>query len=75
MSVNMPFPSAPVHSDLFHRAAHVSLHFIVVGASVGGLSVAYNLRQAGHSVRVLEKSPKSTFEDVSGPFTRLIFDA
>ena len=62
MSILMPFPPSPVYSNLFHRTADVSLHFIVVGGSVGGLSAAYNLLQAGHTVHVLEKS--SGFENV-----------
>ncbi|THH08949.1 hypothetical protein EW145_g2356 [Phellinidium pouzarii] len=52
----MAFPSSPVHSDLLRRHAAVCLDIIVIGASIGGLSAAYNLKQAGHNVRVLEKS-------------------
>ncbi|KAH8110329.1 FAD/NAD-binding domain-containing protein [Phellopilus nigrolimitatus] len=36
--------------------AGVALQFIVVGGSIAGLSCAYNLRQAGHRVRVLERT-------------------
>lgn len=53
---SMPFPATPVHENLFHRRAAVSLDIIVVGGSISGLSAAYNLRQAGHNVRVLERS-------------------
>lgn len=52
----MTFPTSPVLKDLFHRRSAVSLDFIVIGASIAGLSAAYNLKQAGHNVRVLEKS-------------------
>ncbi|KAI5121812.1 hypothetical protein M0805_009804 [Coniferiporia weirii] len=51
----MPFPRTPVVENLFRRRATVSLDIIVVGGSIGGLSAAYNLKQAGHTVRVLEK--------------------
>ncbi|THH08951.1 hypothetical protein EW145_g2358 [Phellinidium pouzarii] len=52
----MPFPTAPVKEDLFRRRAEVALDFVVVGGSIAGLSCAYNLNQAGHNVRVLERS-------------------
>ncbi|KAI5121809.1 hypothetical protein M0805_009801 [Coniferiporia weirii] len=52
----MSFPSAPVREDLFRRRAEVTLDFVVVGGSVAGLACAYNLKQAGHNVRVLERS-------------------
>lgn len=52
----MTFPTSPVHENLFHRKTTVPLDFLVVGGSIGGLSTAYNIRQAGHRVRVLEKS-------------------
>ncbi|KAH8824293.1 hypothetical protein DL96DRAFT_204022 [Flagelloscypha sp. PMI_526] len=38
----------------------VSLHFIIVGASVAGLSAAYGLASAGHRVTVLEKCKRGT---------------
>jgi salicylate hydroxylase len=40
---------------LFNRRAEVCLRFIIVGAGLAGLGVAYNLRKAGHSVQILEK--------------------
>ena len=52
----MSFPEKPVLDDFFHRKAAVSLDFLVVGGSIGGLAAAYNLKQAGHNVRVLERS-------------------
>lgn len=52
----MSFPTSPVLDDLFRRRSAVSLNFLVIGASIAGLSAAYNLKQAGHNVRVLEKS-------------------
>ncbi|KAL5514192.1 hypothetical protein ACEPAG_2280 [Sanghuangporus baumii] len=52
----MSFPTKPVLNDLFHRKAAVSLDFLIVGGSIGGLACAYNLKQAGHNVRVLERS-------------------
>ena len=51
----MAFPTSPVHENLFHRKAAGALDFLVVGGSIAGLAAAYNLRQAGHRVRVLEK--------------------
>ena len=51
----MAFPTSPVHENLFHRKAAAALDFLVVGGSIAGLAAAYNLRQAGHRVRVLEK--------------------
>ena len=52
---SMAFPTSPVHENLFHRKAAAALDFLVVGGSIAGLAAAYNLRQAGHRVRVLEK--------------------
>ncbi|EJD05380.1 FAD/NAD-binding domain-containing protein [Fomitiporia mediterranea MF3/22] len=52
----MSFPTKPVLKDLFRRRASVSLDFLVVGGSIAGLACAYNLKQAGHNVRVLERS-------------------
>lgn len=52
----MSFPTRPVLDDLFHRKAAVRLDFLIVGGSIGGLACAYNLKQAGHNVRVLERS-------------------
>jgi len=43
------------------RAEHI-LHFGVVGGSIGGLSAAYWLRQAGHIVTVLEKHSMEVFQ-------------
>ncbi|KAH8110332.1 FAD/NAD-binding domain-containing protein [Phellopilus nigrolimitatus] len=59
----MPFPATPVHENLFHRRAAVSLDIIVVGGSISGLSAAYNLRQAGHNVRVVERSNRELKTD------------
>lgn len=41
---------------LFNRRAELCLRFVIVGAGLAGLAVAYNLRKAGHSVCVLEKA-------------------
>ena len=49
------FPEALVHNNLFRRRASVTLDIVIVGGGLSGLSTAYNLRQAGHNVRVLEK--------------------
>ena len=62
-AMTMSFPSTPVLDNLFKRKAGVTLKFIVVGGSIGGLTCAYNLRQAGHVVHVLERS--TGFQNVS----------
>lgn len=51
----MSFPPVPVHDNLFRRRAAVALDIIIVGGGLSGISAAYNLRQAGHNVRILEK--------------------
>lgn len=58
----MNYPSSPVLENLFKRKAETALKFIIIGGSVGGLACAYNLKQAGHEVHVLEKS--SGFQNV-----------
>ncbi|KAF9261701.1 FAD/NAD(P)-binding domain-containing protein [Marasmius fiardii PR-910] len=61
----------------FTMNSSVSLRFVVIGASVAGLSCAYLLRRSGHEVVVLEKHPHRT-ENADGglrvPFnmTRLL---
>lgn len=52
----MQLPDGPVRENLFHRMASVALDVIVIGAGFEGLAAAYNLKQAGHNVRVFEKS-------------------
>lgn len=52
----MQLPDGPVTKNLFHRVAPVSLDIIVIGGGIEGLAAAYNLGQAGHNVRVFEKS-------------------
>ena len=52
----MSFPSAPVYENLFHRQSDVVLDVLVIGGSIAGLSAGYNLKQAGHNVRILEES-------------------
>lgn len=37
------------------RAAPLKLNFVVVGGSLGGLAVAYELATSGHYVHVIEK--------------------
>lgn len=37
------------------RIAPLSLRFIVVGGSLGGLAVAFSLARAGHHVHVVEQ--------------------
>ena len=51
----MNTPNSPVRTNFFHRRAAVSLNVAVVGGSIDGLAAAYNLKQAGHKVRVFEK--------------------
>ena len=55
------YPLEPVLKDLFHRTASVSLKFVIVGGSIGGLAAAYNLIQAGHEALVLEASSGKEF--------------
>ena len=52
----MQLPPGPVKENLFHRVSSVSLDVIVIGGGIEGLWAAYNLKQAGHNVRVFEKS-------------------
>lgn len=51
----MSNPDGPVTANFFHRRADTSLDILVVGGSIDGLAAAYNLKQAGHSVRIFEK--------------------
>lgn len=39
---------------------HSSLHIIIVGAGLGGLSAAVSSAPAGHKITVLESAPQLT---------------
>ncbi|KAK7446714.1 hypothetical protein VKT23_014409 [Stygiomarasmius scandens] len=43
------------------KTKHI-LNFIVIGGSIGGLSTAYCIRQAGHNITLLEKHDISVFQ-------------
>jgi len=46
---------------LFSSSATCKLDFVVIGGSVGGLTAAYCLQEAGHNVVVLEKNKQDVF--------------
>ncbi|THU79259.1 FAD/NAD(P)-binding domain-containing protein [Dendrothele bispora CBS 962.96] len=52
------------------KAEHV-LNFTVVGGSIGGLSAAYCIHQAGHNVMVLEKHDMAVFKSQAGSDLRV----
>ncbi|KAK7443754.1 hypothetical protein VKT23_015537 [Stygiomarasmius scandens] len=50
-----------LNSRLFSSSAACKLDFVVIGGSVGGLTAAYCLQEAGHNVVVLEKNKQDVF--------------
>lgn len=54
-------------SEIDEQKAVLPLSFIVVGAGIAGLGVAYKLSKAGHSVRVLERS-----QDILAPSAGMV---